>query len=436
MSEPISRSLCTSLTFRQKSEKSGYFTTHYVRSPFKILETTFTKMLRQRQFGSVRRLVSRIGVPTHSFSSSSMRPVNAVRLNKHLIVIAGPDTLKFLNGVVTNTLNDQAGVFAAFLNSKGRMLADTFLYPLTQSLLKPSIASAAEIPLKFLQGQMYVVEVDSAVSSDIRSMLNTHKLRAKVFIRELDPNQFGTFSIWDDHSPHALTRSVSQLREQHLVVACNDPRAPGFGIRVICGQENFALNNVFESVETLHLQDYKIRRYLYGIPEGSEELPSGSALPLESSIDYMNGVNFDKGCYVGQELTIRSYHHGVVRKRILPVAFTEDKDHYNDLELNYNPQSVDNLESKWLIGSSITNLSGEEMISQIVNLASSPFEKSNRSVSKRPARPSGTVIGTVGNIGLALVRLDHFAQPTAQFGISVDGREILLKGFIPFWWPQ
>lgn len=58
---------------------------------------------------------------------------------------------------------------------------------------------------------------------------------------------------------------------------------------------------------------------LLGVPEGSTEIASGSALPLESCMDYMGGIDFRKGCYVGQELTVRTYHTGQTRKRIMPI---------------------------------------------------------------------------------------------------------------------
>ena len=75
-------------------------------------------------------------------------------------------------------------------------------------------------------------------------------------------------------------------------------------------------------------QAYHIYRTLAGIPEGPLELPPGQALPFESNFDYTDSVSFNKGCYLGQELTARTHYTGVIRKRLLPFVSREDYDKY------------------------------------------------------------------------------------------------------------
>ncbi|CAN7977174.1 unnamed protein product, partial [Ixodes persulcatus] len=67
-------------------------------------------------------------------------------------------------------------------------------------------------------------------------------------------------------------------------------------------------------------------RYQLGVIEGLGELPTANCFPLEYNADYMSGVSFHKGCYIGQELTARTHHTGVVRKRIMPVVLLDRAD--------------------------------------------------------------------------------------------------------------
>ena len=64
---------------------------------------------------------------------------------------------------------------------------------------------------------------------------------------------------------------------------------------------------------------YKRRRWLAGIPEGADELPPERALPLEARLDLNHGISFDKGCYIGQEVTARSRHRGLIKRSYVPV---------------------------------------------------------------------------------------------------------------------
>ena len=67
--------------------------------------------------------------------------------------------------------------------------------------------------------------------------------------------------------------------------------------------------------------DYTCKRFLSGIPEGEISLSAGVTLPLEANFDFMKAIDFQKGCYLGQETTIRTHHRGIVRKRVLPLTF-------------------------------------------------------------------------------------------------------------------
>ncbi|KAJ7316973.1 hypothetical protein JRQ81_003135 [Phrynocephalus forsythii] len=127
-----------------------------------------------------------------------------------------------------------------------------------------------------------------------------------------------------------------------------------------------------------------------GIPEGIKDLPSGVAFSLESNLAYLNGISFTKGCYIGQELTARTHHVGVVRKRLFPI---------------------------WLSGPV-----PPEGIPEGAEVQS----KSGKSAGKY--RAGGD------ELGIALLRLVHIHEPL-HLKLSDDSR-VSLTASIPQWWPK
>uniref|UniRef100_A0A8C6Z9C1 Iron-sulfur cluster assembly factor IBA57 n=2 Tax=Nothoprocta perdicaria TaxID=30464 RepID=A0A8C6Z9C1_NOTPE len=136
-------------------------------------------------------------------------------------------------------------------------------------------------------------------------------------------------------------------------------------------------------------RDYHRHRYKQGIPEGVQDLPPGVALPLESNLAYMNGISFTKGCYIGQELTARTHHMGVIRKRLLPIQFSTS-----------------------LPSESIPE--GAEILTE-----------SGKSAGKFRAGD--------GELGIALLRLANVNEPLY---LNVPDGKVKLTATIPEWWPK
>ncbi|KAA8904150.1 hypothetical protein TRICI_005600 [Trichomonascus ciferrii] len=378
------------------------------------------------------------------------------QLDRSLVSVAGPEATKFLNGIITNRLtqnddHDLYGFYAGFLNAKGRVMADSFIYPAHNSTLLEG-----EIPEKYAGEPAYVVDCDSQIASTLLSMLKMFKLRAKVHISPLDSEKYKLWTVWDDTEItdelplDFRNRSVFKPYVPDLVGA-TDNRASvdgRFGLRLVLPNQKTPLDVLSDAyvhageIEHSDIPSHDVRRMLFGIPEGVNEFIPEKSLPLENCMDYMGGVDFNKGCYVGQELTIRSYHHGVVRKRVIPVSLSLDGENYADQQLEYNPDepllSLINT-STCLPGSSIVDITGSISAGQ-KPLAPSPFGGATSSSSA--PKSSGNILAAVGNVGLALVRLEHFANLDAVFAIQVPNahdnttRNVYVKGFQPFWWPQ
>lgn len=127
-----------------------------------------------------------------------------------------------------------------------------------------------------------------------------------------------------------------------------------------------------------------------GIPEGVRDLPPGVALPLESNLAFMNGVSFTKGCYIGQELTARTHHMGVVRKRLFPV--------------------------------------------QLTGLLPAHSLAPGAAVFTESGQAAGKYRAGLGDVGLALLRSEQARGPLHVR--TPEGGRVTLTAFVPDWWPM
>ena len=107
------------------------------------------------------------------------------------------------------------------------------------------------------------------------------------------------------------------------VAAFRDPRTNMMGVRVVCADGSLEIEDP-SFVQRKDTEEYDIIRYMMGIPETSKEL--GGQFPLNMHLHHLNGASFTKGCYIGQELTQRTYHTGVIRRIALPFLLISDED--------------------------------------------------------------------------------------------------------------
>ena len=240
------------------------------------------------------------------------------------------------------------------MNAAGRVLHDVFIYP--------------DWDTEENEAPGFLIEVDANEVEALARHLKRYKLRAKVAIRVVDQGELSVWAYWRKRSPPGIGPTTGGL----------DQRAPDMGERIIMSCEGYRKDGR-PQVES---DSYEIRRMMMGVAEGPGEILKESALPQESNIDYMGGIDFRKGCYVGQELTIRTHHTGVVRKRILPVQI------YAAAAEGGSPKPPDELTYE-----------------RYLKIALPPKGANITPVDKK-GRSAGKWLGGVGNIGLALCRLE------------------------------
>ncbi|XP_027516456.1 putative transferase CAF17, mitochondrial isoform X3 [Corapipo altera] len=230
-----------------------------------------------------------------------------------------------------------------------------------------------------------LLECDSTVLEPFQKHLKLYKIRRKV-----DISPCPDLSLWAVIPGEQAGEASSSLPKcaGQAVLLTPDPRAEVMGWRLIT-KKGANLSEIIPGSEVGDAQDYHRHRYKQGIPEGVKDLPPGVALPLESNLAYMNGISFTKGCYIGQELTARTHHMGVIRKRLLPVAFSAP------LPKGGIPE-----------GAEILTESG---------------------------KPAGKFRAGGGDLGIALLRLAHMNEPLC---IDVGGGKVKLSANTPEWWPK
>lgn len=218
--------------------------------------------------------------------------MRAVVLPERSVVrLSGADAAHFLNNLVTSevgTLKPNEARFAALLTPQGKILFDFFV-----------VACAPE------EGGGYAMDVPRALADDFVQRLNFYKLRAKVSI---EPRPDLAVAVVFDGTP-----------PDDLGLAFPDPRHPGLGTRVILPREG--AEAALAAATIVDGEAWQQLRIALGVPEGGKDFIYSDTFPHEAAMDTLHGVDFEKGCFIGQEVVSRMQHRGGARKRVVPVAY-------------------------------------------------------------------------------------------------------------------
>lgn len=208
-----------------------------------------------------------------------------ILLDRAVLRVTGAEAHKLLQGVITNSLDkakDGAAIHAGLLTPQGKILFDFFVVA---------------------DGDGFLIEVAKDKVAELAKRLGFYKLRAQVEIAEAP--ELIVAAQWGG------TPNIPEG-----AIAFTDPRLPEMGMRILlqAGADVSALGCA-EAQEA----DYHAMRIRLGVPEGGRDYAFGDTFPHEALFDQLNGVDFKKGCFVGQEVVARMQHRGTTRKRVVPV---------------------------------------------------------------------------------------------------------------------
>lgn len=282
--------------------------------------------------------------------------------DRGVVKVAGDDARGFLNGLVTNDIAKVAPSkprFAALLTPQGKIIVDFIV---------------AEAPSN--DGGGFFLDCPRALASALVEKLNFYKLRAKVICEDLS-SVLGVMAIWDGTA------------ESEYGLSYPDPRLPALGSRIMLpphlAEEAAAdLGGMLAGADA-----YEAHRIALGVPRGGLDFIYGDTFSHEADMDQLNGVDFGKGCYIGQEVVSRVEHRASARSRVVPIVYDE-----------FAPSS------------GLPVMAGDRQI--------------------------GTLGSTAKGHGLALMRLDRIGDALAA-GATIEAGGIAIRAVKPAWakfdWP-
>ncbi|TNN12657.1 putative transferase CAF17 [Schistosoma japonicum] len=391
-------------------------------------------------------VISRYGFGVSLVTPVLRRSLSISQLKERsLICVRGTSADEFLQGLTTNDIKSinhpNSFMYSLFLNSKGRVLTDAFIYHTNRLSANQSD---------------YLIEVDANYVSDLVKHLNRYNLRGKVKIdanvpihlwiampKSKQSNKLSDYKAWSPVDSFALSD------QRQLIFFASDPRGiSGWSGRIL-STPDASVNDIFPSCDThpLDISLYHTARWELGLPEGIKEFITNDTLPFEANTDLSGGVSFSKGCYIGQELTARTHFTGVIRRRYVPIKIlsTGNIDVLKTINVSndlYNApiyqvdETYQTLQSKLKPVGWIRNVN-------INNLITTTTTNNN---SNHNANDDRFNIDHNPISGIALIRLTEASEPQHKLIVCIsphnncndNSNTIVLNitPYIPSWWPE
>jgi hypothetical protein len=230
--------------------------------------------------------------------------------NRSVLTVTGDDRAAFLQGLVSNDtakISPTLAIYCAFLTPQGKYLHD---FSIAARVDEAGVGS-------------YLLDVEAARRADLMKRLSMYRLRSKVALADLGADWF-VVAIYgaDALTVLGLPAEPGVTKAFETGIVFTDPRLPALGARAFLPAKDAETILRNAGLQPGDAMAYDQLRLSLGVPESSLELIPEKSILLESGFDELHGVDWQKGCYMGQELTARTKYRGLVRKRLLPVAIT------------------------------------------------------------------------------------------------------------------
>jgi len=218
--------------------------------------------------------------------------------DRGVVKVAGDGARNFLHGLVTADILKLApgtARFCALLTPQGKIIADFIV-----AQAQPAQSGGSD--------GGFFLDIPRALGATLVERLNLYKLRAKILVEDLSET-LGVLAAWDGAGSTKCGLCYA------------DPRLPALGLRAIMPPHRAAAAAAELGATLVDASEYEAHRIALGVPRGGVDFAYGDAFPHETDMDQLGGVDFTKGCYVGQEVVSRIEHRGTARTRAVPVRY-------------------------------------------------------------------------------------------------------------------
>ena len=202
--------------------------------------------------------------------------------NSRFLSVEGKDSSDFLQNLITNDVNKctkENIIYSCLLTPQGKFIADFFI---------------------FKRDDNYIIETHSLFYETLLKKLKLYKLRSKILINEI--TNLCSYSVFSELN-----------NNMNFIIFCADPRSNKIGNKLICTSEDSEILKNVKEIDENKYHEILIRNT---VPLSHFDLKENKSLLLENNFENLNAISWDKGCYVGQELTARMKYRALLKKRI------------------------------------------------------------------------------------------------------------------------
>ncbi len=265
--------------------------------------------------------------------------------NSKFLVIRGTDRKKFLQGLISNDvhkLTPKAGIYSALLTPKGKFLFDFYLAEKNDDIF---------------------LECASKKIESLKLKLKLYKLRSDIEIEILDEKK--SFIL-----PKTLKSKIEKLNFNNKLFYFDDPRVPDELIKIYCSENDFEKIKKNLNLKPINEKDFKNFEIDNFLPQFSDLIEEDCFFLLELRFDKLNGICWEKGCYMGQELTARTKYRANIKKKIYGIKIEGELDKNNN-EIYLDQKIIGNvLVNNKCFGIAMIKINDEDVLNTKIKLRS------------------------------------------------------------------